>query len=111
MLKGFSSSNQARFNPTSQKVETLPSNSNMEEYRKHRQYAMAWEFEMWHWAKESKWQTGMKERESVRMGMLKENLRKWKPFILVTGRDVASKGSNLFWFPLFIFQLGCKAGI
>jgi hypothetical protein len=47
--------NQAHLNPTSQKVETLPPNSNVEEYRKHPQYAMAWEFEMWHWAKESKW--------------------------------------------------------
>jgi hypothetical protein len=37
---------------------------------------MAWEFEMWRWAEESKWQIGMKEKEAIRMGMLEEEWKK-----------------------------------
>jgi hypothetical protein len=37
---------------------------------------MAWEFEMWPWAKESEWQTRMKERKAIRMGMFEEEWKK-----------------------------------
>ncbi len=48
------------------------------------------------------------------MGMFEEEWKKWENgtfLFLQLGEDVASKGSNMFGSPLFIFQLGCKASI